>query len=144
MARRDHDDEGVDIPMTPMIDCVFLLLIFFLVTWQVNPHRELELKLPHASAAKTVKDDRPSLVVAIDNSGQWYIDSAQLNKTKFNQRISDAVNEALEEGGELPRVRIDCERNVPFSKLVEVINVLQIYNLNDIGFKSDERVGDGR
>ena len=55
MRSRVSDYEGeVDVQMTPLIDCVFLLLVFFLVAATLKkPHKELEIQLPHSAAASS-------------------------------------------------------------------------------------------
>jgi len=60
MRVRLEDDEQVEVQMAPLIDCVFLLLIFFLVATTLKKiDKELPLDLPEAAAAvsKQVVDD---------------------------------------------------------------------------------------
>ena len=51
--KKDLFDSLGDVQMGPLIDCVFLLLIFFLVTATMQkPHKELDLQLPNSAAAR--------------------------------------------------------------------------------------------
>jgi len=48
--RPDRSDERVDVNLTPLIDVVFLLLIFFMVSTTFDRHAKLKVELPEASA----------------------------------------------------------------------------------------------
>ena len=56
MAIRQEDESAVEVQLTPLIDCVFLLLIFFLVSSQLKKvEKRLEVDLPRAHVVKTYK-----------------------------------------------------------------------------------------
>jgi len=60
--------------MTPLIDVVFLLLIFFLVATRfAEEERELDLLLPDASAAEPLTSKPRELFINIDEEGQYYV-----------------------------------------------------------------------
>jgi len=60
--------------LTPMIDCVFLLLIFFLVATRfAEEERELDVMLPDASEAQPLTSKPQELFINIDENGQYYV-----------------------------------------------------------------------
>lgn len=70
-------DEGVEINLTPLIDVVFLLLIFFMVSSTFDRHAKLKVQLPQAEAKVEQKVDDP-IVLSIDSKGKYYIDDLQV------------------------------------------------------------------
>jgi len=72
MHRKRADlEEGTDLDMTPMIDCVFLLLIFFMVTAIFKQPYTLKVELPQAHQATMVEEKK--LVATIAADGQLEI-----------------------------------------------------------------------
>lgn len=75
--RPDRKDERVDINLTPLIDVVFLLLIFFMVSTTFDRHARLKVQLPEASTKSQQMQDDP-LVLTIDAKGNYYINDRQV------------------------------------------------------------------
>ena len=72
MARRTSlEAESTGLDLTPMIDCVFLLIIFFMVTTVFKEPHSLQVELPEAKQAVIVEEKK--LVASIDKSGQMEI-----------------------------------------------------------------------
>ncbi|MBI9020022.1 MAG: biopolymer transporter ExbD [Verrucomicrobia bacterium] len=84
------DDFEVDIDMSPMIDMVFLLLIFFIVA-AAMVEVKVPLTLPAASAAKTPEDVADRLAVSIDAGGQFYIGQAPISEEQLRARLIEEV-----------------------------------------------------
>ncbi len=70
-------DDDVEINLTALIDVVFTLIIFFVVTTSFNNRSALKITLP-SSAASQVETQRQPLVVLIDRSGNYYVDDSAL------------------------------------------------------------------
>ena len=83
-------DEGVEVNLTPLIDVVFLLLIFFMVSSTFDRHAKLKVQLPQADAQAQQKADNP-VVLSIDSKGKYYIDDRQV----VNEKL-DTLKRALE------------------------------------------------
>ena len=78
--RPDRTDERVDINLTPLIDVVFLLLIFFMVSTTFDRHANLKVELPEANAPIS-QQQQDSVVIAIDAEGNYFINDRQLVNT---------------------------------------------------------------
>jgi biopolymer transport protein ExbD len=70
-------DDDVEINLTALIDVVFTLIIFFLVTTSFNNRSALKITLP-SSAANQVETQRQLLMVLIDQSGNYYVGDSAL------------------------------------------------------------------
>ena len=68
MKRRHRIDEEAEINITPMLDIVFIMLIFFIVTTSFVKEKGLEVSRPSNSPPKEIKQDRGPIVVKIDSS----------------------------------------------------------------------------
>ncbi len=127
--RTELEEEAVDVQMTPMIDCVFLLLIFFLVSSQMKKvEKELPVQLPESVAAISVKASAKMLIIGIDAAGRIYLGAEPVSREALRTRLQNA---AAENPGQ--RVRIDGDRNAPFQSLVNVLDECHFLGLNNIG-----------
>ncbi len=74
--------EDVSIDLTPLIDVVFLLLIFFMVSTTFKQESEITINLPEASNEKPVKQDN-IIEITIDEQGRYFINQAQVVNTRL-------------------------------------------------------------
>jgi biopolymer transport protein ExbD len=89
-----------DIQMSPLIDVIFLLLIFYAVTTQFVADERLKLKLPEAKTAEDAginRDERPPLVT-IASDGSIWIDDKIVPEQELENRIKMLVERAPEDG----------------------------------------------
>ena len=68
MKRRRHADDEAEINITPMLDIVFVMLIFFIVTTSFVKEQGLEVSRPSNAPPKEIQQDKGPIVVKI-NSG---------------------------------------------------------------------------
>ena len=126
------DDETDEIMMAPLIDCVFLMLIFFLVSSQMKKvEKELPVELPESVAALNVKAAANMLVIGIDAAGRIYLGAEPVSREALRTRLQNAA--ALNPG---QRVRIDGDRAAPFQSLVNVLDECHFVGLNNIGINA--------
>ncbi len=88
--RPGHKEEPVEVNLTPLIDVVFLLLIFFMVTTTFDRHARLKVSLPEASSKATQQLAEP-LVLSIDAKGNYFLNDRQL----VNRQL-DTLKQALQ------------------------------------------------
>lgn len=69
MRRRHHTVDEAEINITPMLDIVFILLIFFIVTTSFVKERGLEVSRPSDSPPKEIKKKKGPIVFKIDGNG---------------------------------------------------------------------------
>ena len=88
---RSFSSEG-DPDMTPLIDCVFLLLIFFMVTTVFLQTKGLEVDMPADSQAEEEK--KKDVNVAIDQFGKIQIGGQDVLREELKEKLGEAVKEA--------------------------------------------------
>ena len=119
MNLRPVPKEAVDINLTPLIDVVFLLLIFFMVSTTFNRESELSIELPSASA-EALKRQPDAIEVAIDAQGRFYVNGRQLLNTQ-----AKTVRQALKSAAgdkESPPIIINADAKTPHQAVVQVMD----------------------
>jgi biopolymer transport protein ExbD len=100
--------DDVEIDMAPMIDMVFLLLIFFMVA-SVVVTEKVDISLPESKSAKVPEDITGRLVLAVDANDQIYIGMVPVSIEELKQRVSDE----LDADPDL-RIMIRADQRVPY------------------------------
>jgi len=99
MNLRPHRPEPPDINLTPMIDVVFLLLIFFMVSTTFKEDTHIRIRLPEAQGEAVPAEVPQTLEITIDNTGVFYVDErmvADREPATLQQAIAAAVSEDRE------------------------------------------------
>ncbi|HJN96890.1 MAG TPA: biopolymer transporter ExbD [Gammaproteobacteria bacterium] len=96
MKRRQQDEAG-EIDLTPMLDVVFILLIFFIVTSVFVTEAGIEVTRPEASTVDPTSGDL--ILIAVGPNGDIWIDGDQIDprfiRSRFELRLADAPNSAI-------------------------------------------------
>lgn len=105
-AKRAEDPE---ISLTSLIDVVFLLLIFFMVSTTFEQQAVLKVDLPEASNVSQPEKQNDSFELVIDSRGQYYLNDRQLVDGRPST-LRAAFNEAAGEDRDIPIIlRADAE-----------------------------------
>ena len=118
MRRRRHTDQGneeTDINLTPMLDIVFIMLIFFVVTTSFVKESGIEVNRPTAQTAE--QRDRGNIMIAITPNGEIWID-----KRAVDIRAIRAVVERLVADNPEGGVIIQGDREAQIGLLVNVMD----------------------
>ena len=86
-----------EIDLTPMLDVVFILLIFFIVTSVFVTEAGIDVSKPEASTAEARSKDL--ILIAISNDGQIWIDGEQVDprfiRSRFERRLAETPNASV-------------------------------------------------
>ena len=132
--RPDRRDE-VDLDITPLIDVVFLLLIFFMVSTTFEHNSEINITLP--SSSKEITEAKPDAVnVGLDSQGAVYINDKALVNAQI-ETIKTALSEALI-GLDEPPIIISADANASHQSVVRVMDAARQLGLVKITFATQE------
>lgn len=92
MRFRKSKDEETRLGLAPLIDIVFLLLIFFMVTSHFDVASGLRIQLPEV-AQRVFNQQDNQLRLVIDKSGRMVLEGKELNMDDLKQHFEKAVNE---------------------------------------------------
>jgi biopolymer transport protein ExbD len=126
MRRRKHraeDDSQID--MTPMLDVVFIMLIFFIVTTSFVRESGLEVNRPSASTAK--EQSKAGIFVAIKDTGEIYIDRKQVDL----QRVRASLERLVASQGEVGLV-IQADQETRHGIVVKVMDAAREAGIQQI------------
>jgi len=113
--RRISGEEEAEINMTPMLDVVFIMLIFFIVTASFVKEAGIDVNRPDASTAE--KKAQGNILVAISESGQLWIDKRQVDVRQLRPNI-----ERLHAENPQGAVVIQADKNSKNGLLVDVMD----------------------
>ena len=117
-------ERQLPVDMTPMIDIVFQLLIFFLVTAQLSQHSRADLELPQEAGETIEETMEAGLIVNVLASGDIEIAGDLVTIEDFDRTARALVAEAGDSISTLrPMVRAD--RRAPTAALNRVLSTLQ-------------------
>ena len=104
--------------MTPMIDVVFLLIIFFLVSSHLaKQEAQMELPLPVADSGEKSTDDARRLTLNVMADGSMLLAGRHIDRHELRQRLTAA----RDEHGKDVEIRIRADRNVPYSAVSPIM-----------------------
>ena len=125
-----HRKEPIDINITPMIDVVFLLLIFFMVTTTFNRETELKVTLPEAQG--TEKPDAKVLEITIDGKGVYYVNKKEVINSRL-ETLKKAIKLAAEDSKNIPVV-INADAKTPHQSVISALDAAGQLGLVHISF----------
>ena len=131
MKFRNAERDSPEISLTPLIDVVFLLLIFFMVSTTFERHSELGIELPEASAETSMRDDA-IIDVVIDAEGSVYVEGRPLADPRL-ERLQRALAEAAD-GLDSPPVVIGADARTPHQSVVTVMDAARRAGLYRLTF----------
>jgi biopolymer transport protein ExbD len=134
-SRRDEPD----INLTPLIDVVFLLLIFFMVSTTFNDDTRLRLELPRADAEPVQAKDVQLIELVVDVSGRYYVDGRQVLGTDVGT-LRRTLAEVVDDGRELP-VLIKADAKTPHQAVMTALDALGQLGLSHVAFAASRMGG---
>jgi biopolymer transport protein ExbD len=126
-----EQDEKEEIDMTPMLDVVFILLIFFIVTASFVKEAGIDVNRPEAATA--VKKERANILVAISDKGDIWI-----NKRKVDIRSVQANIERLKAENPQGTVVIQADKKSTTDTLIKVMDSARAAGVYDVSIAAQE------
>lgn len=126
LSKLSTDDEESAIDLTPMLDVVFIMLIFFIVTASFVKESGIDVNRPDAETAQ--KKERANILVAIDERNQIWIDKRQVDPRAVRANI-----ERLHAENPQGSVVIQADKNSKNERLVQVMDAARqagVYNVS--------------
>lgn len=131
-----HTDERLEFDMTPMIDCCFQLIIFFMLTLRYAAvEGDFNIKMPIASAAAASPDALPTIRIRLTAGDKGQLTGIQMNDRsvpgfpELRQLVMDYVGggrtpDKAESGGE---VELDCDYGLRYQYTIAAITAVSGY-----------------
>jgi len=111
--------DDIELNLTPLIDVVFLLLIFFMVSTTFEKQAKLKLQLPSASVEAKVADQK-TVVIGIDAKGHYFINDRQLVNTSL-ETLKIALKKVTNGQKDIP-VTLRADAKTPHQSVVTAMD----------------------
>lgn len=139
MNLRPQRPEPPDINLAPLIDVVFLLLIFFMVTTTFRDEVGIKVQLPQAQSPAAAESR--ALTLVIDASGVFYVNDRQVADTQpdtLRKALGEAIGQARSEAddrapGDLPLVLM-ADAKTPHQAVMTALDVASQLGLTRFSF----------
>lgn len=121
MNLRPHRKESPELNLTALIDVVFLLLIFFMVSTTFDKESRIKVELPTAATQDEQVEEEKVLEITIDASGRFYVDEREVVNTE-----ADTLKRAIEKAAGMRRdlpVIIKADARASFQSVFKVMDV---------------------
>ena len=129
--RRSNEDK-LEIGMSSLIDCVFLLLIFFLVTTIAKKeNRDIDIDLPVSTSSLDVPPDNDTMVIGVNKEKMLFYNGRPVTVSELHQILLE-----LSEENQDRRIRVDCDKGVAFSRVVEVLDLCSVRGLHNVAVRT--------
>ena len=129
MAVRYEEEEKPEVQLTSMMDCIFLMLIFFLVSSQLKKvEKELPIELPRANTTRDVKSTPDLITVSVNAKGELFVNSKPVGDAGLKNALANAAKENHDR-----RIRINGDVFAPFRSIVQVLDTCQGEGLTVVG-----------
>ena len=135
------ETEEVSINLTPLIDIVFLLLIFFMVSTTFQRETELEIALPEASAETSSEPAVSALILEIDATGAYRLSSQQSGKSSdfasVNIEQLSEMLKGLSVKNDTATLVIKADAKTPHQAVVQALDAARKANLTRVKFAAE-------
>lgn len=122
---RGKRGRGTDMNLSPLIDMMFILLIFFLVTTTFVKEAGVEVERPEAQTAET--REKASMVVGIDERNQIHIEGEQIDKRMVRPRMERFVRQSPQGS-----VVIAADSQSSTDILIQVLDACRLVGIQNI------------
>ncbi|HEY5719624.1 MAG TPA: biopolymer transporter ExbD [Gammaproteobacteria bacterium] len=129
--RARRRDRAVDVNLTALIDVVFLLLIFFMVSTTFDRFAELQIVLPEADG-EVAESGRKALELVIDGDGRYYLGDQQVLNSELDT-LKRALARVAGDDREQPLV-INADASTPHQAVIRAMDAARQIGIVQISF----------
>lgn len=136
MRYRDRSSKEQGIDISPLIDMVFILLIFFMVSTTFVKDMKVDIDRPQASSSSTASTK--AIRLYIDKAGETYLNGESIRVWVIQSRLRDMLK-----GSTNKSVLVVTDEIVPARRLVEVVDQARLAGASDVGVATVAEAGAG-
>ncbi len=127
--RRRYNHSYLNI--APLVDVVFLLLLFFMLTSRLIEEPAIKVRLPESKTAVNINE--AILTVVIDKQGRIYFRNKEVKLKELKTQIESELS-----GKKKKRVKIKADRSVSISVVIKVIDQIKLAGVRDFGIVTEK------
>jgi len=127
MRLRDKKKADYLVDITPLVDVVFLMLIFFMVSTSFKAASSLKLELP-PSQSKVQQTEQQEVVISVDASGQLYVQDEPVEDGDLRRRVLN-----VSKGDPNMRVVLRADAEARHHRVVYVLDTVRGLGMGKVG-----------
>ncbi len=127
---RSNEDQQADIDMTPMLDIVFIMLIFFIVTTSFVKESGIDVNRPTAQTA--TRKEQGHIIVAIRSNGEVWIDKRQVDIRAVRANVA-----RLHAENPLGSVVIAADKDAKIDMLTKVMDQIRMAGITNAAIATE-------
>jgi len=135
MNLQPSGEDEPEVNLTPLIDVVFLLLIFFMVSTTFEQQSRIQIELPEATASPEELEEE-SMEIIIDAQGRYFIGEEQVVNTELNT-LKRAISKAVGDRGTVP-VTIRADASTPHQAVITALDATSQLGLTHISLATSK------
>jgi len=139
MKISSQQPENRKLNLTPLIDVVFLLLIFFMVSTTFEKQAKLKIELPEASSQPSVSEQQ-DLVISISQKGVFFVNNNELINAQ-TQSLKNALQQIVKDSRDMP-VIIRADANAAHKHVIMAMDVLGNMGFGKVSMATTQSSGD--
>ena len=120
--------EDAQLDMVPLINCVFLLLIFFLLTSNFISQPGIKINLPKAITSEVVQEN--TIVIAVTSDNRFYLNDTPVTLMELKNK--------LEKASHSEHVLIKADRDVTLSKVVNIWDFCRAIGIEQVNIATNQ------
>ncbi len=132
---RTKRDKELDINITPLIDVVFLLLIFFMVSTTFQRESEITIELPESSG-EIAKTEKKVIEISIDNQGRYFVNQRRIKDSDI-KTLKKAIKITRGDTKE-PKLIISADKMTPHQFVVRAMDAARQLGLVHLTFATKQ------
>ncbi len=132
IRRKKQAVDSIDV--SPLIDMVFILLIFFMVTTTFVKDMKLDINRP--SAASASKASGKVIRVYIDNTVEVYVDNQPVKIWAIQSKLRELLRSSTEKS-----VLVVTDDQIPVEKLIDVVDECRMSGAKDVAVSTTKEMG---
>jgi len=135
MRLQNRRREEPDVNLTPLIDVVFLLLIFFMVSTTFERETEISIELPEASGPQ-IETEKKVVEISIDDKGRYFVNKKEVLNTQL-ETLKRAIQAAAGDA-EKPRIILSADRNTPHQAVISAMDAARQLGFVNLTFATSK------
>ena len=135
MNLQPGEDDEPEVNLTPFIDVVFLLLIFFMVSTTFEQQSRIQIELPEATASPEEIEEE-SIEILIDAQGRYFIGDQQVVNTEL-KTLKSAISKAVGDR-EIVSVTIRADASTPHQAVITALDATSQLGLTRISLATSK------
>ncbi len=138
--RSKTDGQDADVNLTPLIDVVFLLLIFFMVSTTFDTTSQLKINLPKADSQQ-IKNSKNKIEITINAKGDFYLNGRQV-ASRSAAALRASIQRQISHGDKSIQVMVQSDALTPVQALVTALDVVSRLGLTNLSIATSQKISE--